>query len=278
MIPGGNEKFAYVGLFDGYNGKTSSSLCREHLHDAILFEMSKLLKDMNNSDTEEALINRLYTCMIDPLNNNYDIKDIGDVYRLAYLKMDHLLSRGMHETSSVRWSGTSAFTAVIVVNDNIEELLGDLEEEDDDDDERKPPVTLGHIHVANCGNVEALGIRAGEAFLMSQKHTITNKREHERVLETGRIFIQKQMKIDVILGVKISENGLIAGIIETTRGLGNHGDKDIKKSVINSPYFWTYQIDPTLECIIIATEGLWQVLRYDVVVDIVTQVIKNIYL
>ena len=206
MIPGGNEKFAYVGLFDGYNGKTSSSLCREHLHDAILFEMSKLLKDMNNSDTEEALINRLYTCMIDPLNNNYDIKDIGDVYRLAYLKMDHLLSRGMHETSSIRWSGTSSFTAVIVVNDNIEELLGDLEEEDDDDDERKPPVTLGHIHVANCGmnyfypliensfdclgNVEALGIRSGEAFLMSQKHTITNKREHERVLETGRIFIR----------------------------------------------------------------------------------------
>jgi serine/threonine protein phosphatase PrpC len=56
--------------------------------------------------------------------------------------------------------------------------------------------------------------------------------------------------------------------------LGNHGDKDVKKSVINLPYFWTYEIDPTLECIIIATEGLWQVLRYDVVVDIVTQVIE----
>lgn len=59
--------------------------------------------------------------------------------------------------------------------------------------------------------------------------------------------------------------------METTRGLGNHGDKDIKKSVLNTPYFWTYEIDPSLECIIIATEGLWQVLRYDVVVDIVTQ-------
>lgn len=36
------------------------------------------------------------------------------------------------------------------------------------------------------GNVEALGIRAGEAFLMSQKHTLSNKRERERILETGR--------------------------------------------------------------------------------------------
>lgn len=74
------------------------------------------------------------------------------------------------------------------------------------------------------------------------------------------------------LGIKISENNLVAGILETTRGLGNHGDKEIKKSILHTPYFWTYEIDPTMECIIIATEGLWQVLRYDVVVDIVTQV------
>jgi hypothetical protein len=93
--------------------------------------MSKFLKDMNSSESEEALINRLYTRMIDPLNNNGDVKDIEDIYRLAYLKMDHLLSRGMHETSSIRWSGASAFTAVIVVKDNIEEL----------------------IHVANCGMI-----------------------------------------------------------------------------------------------------------------------------
>jgi len=111
-------------------------------------------------------------------------------------------------------------------------------------------------------NVEALGVRAGESFLMSQKHTLTNTHERERILETG---------------IKISENNLIAGVFETTRGLGNHGDKDIKKSVINLPYFWTYEIDPTLECIIIATEGLWQVLHYDIVVDIVTQVIECVF-
>ncbi|CAF2709539.1 unnamed protein product [Rotaria sp. Silwood2] len=62
---------------------------------------------------------------------------------------------------------------------------------------------------------------------MSQKHTLINKRERERILET-----------------EISENDLIAGIHETTRGL---------------------------ECIIIATEGLWQVLQYDIVADVVTQ-------
>lgn len=77
------------------------------------------------------------------------------------------------------------------------------------------------------------------------------------------------------LGVKISENDLIAGVHETTRGLGNHGDKDIKACVTPMPYCWTYEVDSTLECIIVATEGLWEVLRYDIVVDIVTQVIGS---
>jgi len=106
---------------------------------------------MNNSEVEEALINRLYTRMIDSKTTNYHIKDIGDVYRSAYLKMDHLLTRGIHETSSVRWSGTSALTAVIVANDKIEDLLVDL----DDDAKEKTPIVFGQIHVANCGMIES---------------------------------------------------------------------------------------------------------------------------
>lgn len=148
MLSGGKEKFAYVGLFDGYDGKTASSLCREHLHEAILFEMSKLIKEMNQSEVENALINRLYTRMIDPSNEHNTKKNIGDIYRLAYLKMDHLLSRGMHETSTIRWSGTSALTAVIVANENIEDLLDKFEREEEQ------AIVLGHIHIANCGRKE----------------------------------------------------------------------------------------------------------------------------
>ncbi|CAF5121949.1 unnamed protein product, partial [Rotaria sp. Silwood1] len=92
----------------------------------------------------------------------FNIKNIDDVYRLVYIKMDHLLLRGIHETSSVRWSGTSTFTAVVVVNDKIEDFFHFFKE-----------------------NVEALGIQAGEVVLMSQKHTSINKRERERILETG---------------------------------------------------------------------------------------------
>lgn len=139
-----------MGLFDGYNGKAASALCREHLHEAVLLEMSKLNSELTSTEVEEALINRLYARMIDPNNDNSHIKSIGDVYRCAYSKMDYLLSRGMHETSSVRWSGTSAFTAVIVANDKIDDLLVDTE----DKQEEKASIVLGQMHVANCGKIE----------------------------------------------------------------------------------------------------------------------------
>lgn len=116
--------------------------------------MSKIIKDLNSSETEEALINRLYNRMINS-SDNHNIKDIGDIYRTAYLKMDHLLSRGIHETSSIRWSGTSAFTAVIATNDKIEDLLVDLDEEDEN---RKTPIVFGHIHIANCGKIIGFNI------------------------------------------------------------------------------------------------------------------------
>ncbi|CAF1555943.1 unnamed protein product, partial [Adineta ricciae] len=252
---GGNDANTYIGVFDGYNGKAASTLCRDHLHEAILFEISKLTKDLNSSEVDDALINRLYTRMIDPSNLTCEIQDVGDAYRLSYLKMDHLLSRGMYETSKVRWSGTSTLTAVITLNDKLDEFLPELEE-----GKAELPTNLGYIHLSNCGNVEALGIRTDKAFLMTQKHSLHNKRERERVLETG---------------IPISNNDLIDGVFETTRGLGNHGDKDLKKCVINTPYYQTYEIDSNFECIIIATEGLWEALSYDVVVEIVTQCLPS---
>lgn len=145
---GGNERFAYIGLFDGYNGKTASTQCRDHLHEAILFELAKFLPQMKSSDAEQTLINRLYTRMIDPTKLSHEtIENIGDAFRLSYSKMDYLLSRGLHETSPVRWSGTSALTAVVVANDNLEEFVMN----EDEEKEENMQIAFGHIHIANCG-------------------------------------------------------------------------------------------------------------------------------
>ena len=146
LLVGGNDKCTYVGLFDGYIGQAASSLCREHLHLAVQYEMAGLIESIQSVESEEALINRLYARMIQP-SEGIPRRDMGDVYRWAYSKMDYLLSRGIQETSSVRWSGTSAFTAVFLLNDRLEQLAIDVQEQGAD----VKPIVLGHIHVANCG-------------------------------------------------------------------------------------------------------------------------------
>jgi len=110
--------------------------------------MSKFIADMNRSDVENTLINRLYNRIIESKNDDLSAKTIADLYRLAYSKMDYLLSRGIEETSSIRWSGASTLTGVIVANENIEELLDKFEQ---GLEEQEQNCVLGHIHIANCG-------------------------------------------------------------------------------------------------------------------------------
>jgi hypothetical protein len=144
-VSGSVDQFAYIGLFDGYHGSAASSLCRQHFQDAILWEMAKFSPNAKVSDTDEALINQLYRRMIDPFDQTHDkVADAASAYRLAYSKMDYLLSRGLGESSNVRWSGTSALTAVIAAHDHLDAFLNGSTALDE-------KIALGQIHIANCG-------------------------------------------------------------------------------------------------------------------------------
>lgn len=54
--------------------------------------------------------------------------------------------------------------------------------------------------------------------------------------------------------------GLLDGHIKTTRGLGFHGDLRLKKAIIPAPQTISVPIDDLCQFLILATNGLWQVL------------------
>ena len=45
----------------------------------------------------------------------------------------------------------------------------------------------------------------------------------------------------------------------TTRGLGNHGDKKLKKCILVEPYTTCVPIDQYAQFLILATHGVWEV-------------------
>lgn len=67
----------------------------------------------------------------------------------------------------------------------------------------------------------------------------------------------------------------ICGLYSITRGLGFHGDKQVKKFISAKPSVSTYKLESHYSALIIATKGLWSVLSYEQVAELVIQVEIN---
>lgn len=72
--------------------------------------------------------------------------------------------------------------------------------------------------------------------------------ERRRILQNGGSISSNEPK------------GLIEGIIKNTRGLGHHGNPKMKKTVIPVPNTISFSVDNSCQFLIIATNGLWEVL------------------
>jgi len=108
---------------------------------------------------------------------------------------------------------------------------------------------VGHqryVQAANVGDSTAFIIRNGEAVMLTEDHRPTIKRERDRITEMGIKLESGQTRL----------NGLAV-----SRALGDHFPKEAKCGLIADPYVSdTIKIEPTDTHIIIASDGLWDVL------------------
>lgn len=51
----------------------------------------------------------------------------------------------------------------------------------------------------------------------------------------------------------------VNGVVATTRGLGNHGDVALKKSVIVEPHTMSVAVDQYCQFLLLASHGVWEV-------------------
>ncbi|XP_022098391.1 protein phosphatase 2C-like domain-containing protein 1 [Acanthaster planci] len=191
-------------------------------------------------------------------------------FRNSYQFLDYILSYGIDEQSRVRWSGCSALTCVI-------QRTGDLDEEDEQDenemgngrdkhvetDDEAQVKELGVLYVANAGNSHAVLCQNGKAVRLTRKHTPQSSHERARVLRAG-------------CAVKDGANGgRVNGVLDTTRGLGNHGDPLLKTAVLAEPHTVSVTIDSQSEFLILASHGVWEVLSEQEAVSLVKQLMPG---
>ena len=192
-----------------------------------------LFDGYNGSTAAEKCSNKFYDFLRDELilyTNSIDPEEppesqvreredfVKQAIRNSFFKMDSYLLTGESESSKIRWSGTSA-TVCYIESDTL--------------------------YVANSGSVRALFVKGdGSAVSLVKDHTLKNKKERDRILRAnGSISIS-------------SRTSTVNGLFSSTRGLGNHGDPDLKTAIISSPSITVSKIDPSDQFLILFTAGI----------------------
>lgn len=111
------------------------------------------------------------------------------------------------------------------------------------------------------GTVHAVLSRGGQIHQLTRDHSPANNAEKHRLMRAG-VAIHA-----------VGSKGKANGVLEATRGLGNHGDPVLKSAILCEPYTMSAKIDQYAEFLILATNGLWEVVTFEEAVEIIQQVI-----
>eukprot|EP01018_Ginkgo_biloba_P030466 Gb_35708 [translate_table: standard] len=113
-------------------------------------------------------------------------------------------------------------------------------------------VSLTQVVVANCGDSRAVLSRGGKAIPLSNDH------KPEREDEMGRI--------EAAGGRVIFWNGYrVGGFLAMSRAIG---DRYLKRYVISEPEVTCIERTEEDECLVLASDGLWDVLSNDIVCEV----------
>lgn len=165
-------------------------------------------------------------------------KEIVTAFNETFEEMDRILLYGVEEQSRNRWSGCSALTCLLRGN---------------------------NLYVANAGNIRAVLCRGdGSIERLSNIHSPWDKKERRRI---------RKAKGDIC---KSDKTALVNGVVKSTRGLGNHGDPNLKTSVIRTPFVNCLTLEDSDQFLILASNGIWEVFSEEEVILLLEDILPDI--
>ncbi|XP_067909289.1 uncharacterized protein [Heterodontus francisci] len=267
---GGRSNTWFIGLFDGFHGTSAAQFTSKDLPVLILEQLTMAGHSYTLSNKERAYLSRynmLFPKRIsDPPPSSATAKSKGTkdhlygsihvAFAKAFWKMDRILRLGRHESSKVRWSGCTAATCLLEPADPQSPSTSEASEGSAESILKASMCEIGTLHIANAGDVHAVLCKNGKGYRLTENHSTSNRKERKRILQTGGTISKNK------------QHGLVEGFIQSTRGLGYHGDPKLKTSIVPIPYTVSVPIDSSCQFLVLASSGFWKVLNRHEVVSI----------
>ncbi|XP_010123655.1 PREDICTED: protein phosphatase 2C-like domain-containing protein 1 [Chlamydotis macqueenii] len=270
---GNRSDTCFLGLVDGSHGATAAETVAAELPLLFLDQLAQTDSSYKKSKDEQQILDSFATVIKadyrekekvfsdkpgnDETNKTNTYEWIHKAYAKSFWRMDRLLRLGRNEVSKVHWSGCSAVTCLLEripskdMDSTEEEEIKHSENTTHSPLARTAKGAAGLLHVANTGNAHAVLCKNGKSHCLSKEHSTSNTSERKRILQNGGNISTNE------------PDGLVEGYLRTTRGLGHHGDPVLKRSVIPVPHTVSVPIDDTCQFLILASNGLWEVLDYN---------------
>ncbi|TFK89102.1 protein serine/threonine phosphatase 2C [Polyporus arcularius HHB13444] len=114
-----------------------------------------------------------------------------------------------------------------------------------------PPTNVRRVlYCANAGDARGVLCRAGKAVRLTYDHKGSDKQEAKRIMDAGGFVM----------------SGRVNGVLNVTRSLG---DSSMKEFVVGSPYTTETELSEHDEFLILACDGLWDVVNDQGACDLV---------
>ncbi|XP_041963326.1 protein phosphatase 2C-like domain-containing protein 1 [Alosa sapidissima] len=245
---GGKEGTSFFGVFDGFHGRSSTEWAARELSVLLLEQLVKLDPSFSLDSEQRDFLSQMKPLFERTASTSTEAgttskdQQMTQAFTTAFAHMDRLLGLGRNESSKIRWSGCTSVVCIVDQETAPEEDHNTLH---------------GRMLIANCGNIHAVVYKTGKSFCLTKDHSLANPRERKRILkEGGTISSNKQ-------------HGLVEGLLRATRGLGNYGNRRLRKVVPPTPYFMSLSLDASVGLLVLGSSGLWDGLQPEEVAPIV---------
>lgn len=163
--------------------------------------------------------------------------DIKDVFHDAFVKADELIEKD--------GSGSSGCTAAVAIlgweKRDLTDDTPDVKNASSAFDFIPGPNHKRMLHTSNVGDLRIILCRNGRPYRLSYDHKASDTNEVNRIRDQGGLVMKNRVN----------------GVLAVTRSLG---DSYMKSLVIGKPFTTSTEITPHDEFMIIACDGVWDVI------------------